>query len=137
MVEPRAAENYDKGYEKLLKALKLKGTKVTARDMAEALFTRTGYPPNGNHDVATVVMVSTNRQLGQALIGYRDAATTVGPNGVRFQANDLITGAMIQDLRRLAKTLVVDGDVSRNRVFREIIAKPSEIDSSLENFYLW
>jgi hypothetical protein len=137
IVEPRAAENYDKGYEKLLKALKLKGTKVTARDMAEALFKRTGYPPNGNADYATFVMVATNKQLGNALIGYCDAATQVGAGGVKYRAGDLITRPMIDDLRKLAKTLVADGDISRNRVYREIIAKPTEVDASLDNFYAW
>lgn len=137
VVEPRAAENYDKGYEKLLKALKLKGKKVTARDMAEALFKRTGYPPSGNPDYATFVMVATNKQLGTALIGYCDAATNVGAGGVKYRAGDLITRPMIDDLRKLAKTLVADGDVSRNRVYREITIKPAEVDASLEVFYGW
>jgi len=137
IVEPRAAENYDKGYEKLLKVLKLKGKKVTARDMAEALFRLTGYPPNGNFDYATFVMVATNGQLGRALDGYCDAATLVGANGVRYRAGDLITRPMIDDLRKLARSLVADGDSSRNRVYREIVAKPSEVDASLDNFYGW
>jgi hypothetical protein len=137
LVEPRAAENYDKGYEKLLKALKLKGTKVTCRDMAEALFKRTAYYPSGNLDVSTFVMVATNKQLGMALTRYCDAATIVGANGVKYRANGLVTGPMIQDLRKVAKTLVSDGDVSRNRVYREIVAKPDEIDTSLENFCSW
>lgn len=137
IVEPRAAENYDKGYERLLKALKLKGKKVTARDMAEALFKKTGYRPNGNPDVATFVMVSTNKQLGLALTQYCDAATTVGAGGTRYRANDAITGEMLRDLRTFAKTLVADGDISRNRVWREIIAKPEAIDQSLETFYGW
>jgi hypothetical protein len=137
VVEPRAAENYDKGYEKLLKALQLKGKKVTARDMAEALFNRTGYRPGGNADVATFVMVATNKQLGMALTNYCDAASTVGANGVQYRGNGLVSGEMVQGVRNLAKALVADGDVSRNRVFREIVATPGAIDESLERFYSW
>jgi hypothetical protein len=135
LVEPRAAENYSKGYEKLLKKLGLKGKKVTARDMIEALFGLTGYRPNGNADIATFVMVSTNQQLGTALCAYCDAATLVGAHGIQFRGpGNLVTGEMIQDLRMLARSLIDDGANHRNRVHREIIATPAVIDASLAYF---
>jgi hypothetical protein len=135
LIEPRAAENYSNGYKKLLKKLKLKGKMVSARDMAEALFRATGYRPNGNADIATFVMVSTNQQLGTALINYCDAATVVGAGGVRLRgAGAFITGEMIGDLRQLAKSLIDDGSATRHRVHREIIATAAQIDASLANF---
>jgi hypothetical protein len=135
LIEPRAAENYSKGYEKLLKKLKLKGTMVSARDMAEALFRATGFRPNGNADIATFVMVSTNQQLGTALISYCDAATVVGAGCLRHRgAGGFVTGEMIRDLRQLAQSLLADGAATRHRVHREIIATPAEIDASLATF---
>jgi hypothetical protein len=134
LIEPRAAENYSKGYEALLKKLKLKGRTLTTRDMAEALFKATGYRPNGNADVSTFVMVSSNQQLGNAISAYCDAATLVGARGVEYRANGMINGDMIRDLREVARSLVDDGATHRDRVHREIIATPAEIDASVATF---
>ena len=135
LIEPRAAENYSKGYEKLVKKLGIKGRMATARDMAEALFTQTGFRPNGNADVATFVMVADNHQLGTALTAYCDAASQVGAGGLRYRGpGNFVTGEMIQDLRQLARSLIDDGAIHRDRVHREIIASPDEIDASLAYF---
>ena len=134
LIEPRAAENYSKGYEKLVKKLGLKGRMNTSRDVIEELFKQTGYQPNGNPDISTFVMVSTNQQLGTALQAYCDAASLVGAGGTRYRAGDLVNGDMIRDLREVARSLVDDGATHRDRVHREIIASPAEIDASLAVF---
>jgi hypothetical protein len=135
LIEPRAAENYSKGYEKLVKKLGIKGRMATVRDVAEKLFQHTGFRPNGNADVATFIMVADNHQLGLALTAYCDAATLVGSGGLRYRGSgSFITGEMIQDLRNIARSLIDDGATHRNRVHREIIATPDEIDASLAYF---
>jgi hypothetical protein len=41
---------------------------------------------------------------------------------------------MIRDLREVARSLVDDGTTHRDRVHREIIATPAEIDASVATF---
>ncbi len=132
LVESRAAENYGKGYNKLLKdVLKLSGRNVTVREMMPALFKKTGY----NKFTPAFTMTATNRQLGDALSRYCQEASHVGAGGVRYRNAGQITTEMVSDLRKLAGTLQSDGDVSLRRVYREIRLKPTEIDASLQVFY--
>lgn len=135
LIEPRAAENYSKGYEKLVKKLGIPGRMATTRDVAERLFRQTGFRPNGNADVATFVMVADNHQLGTAITAYCDAASRVGAGGLQYRgAGNFVTGEMIRDLRAIARSLIDDGAIHRDRVHREIIATPAEIDASLDHF---
>ncbi|UVE69372.1 hypothetical protein L2Y90_21845 [Burkholderia pyrrocinia] len=134
-VEPRAAENYSKDYGKLLKSLGLKGRMVTAREMTLELFRKTGYIPEGQDDGSSFAKGATNRELGEALSAYCDAATTVGPGDLKYRGPDnMVTGKMIADLREVAKSLIDDGDTHRGRVHREIAMTPAELDKSLIDF---
>ena len=131
-VESRAAENYGKHYKKLVKGLKLRGKKVTVREVVPALFKLTGYPhPN----LKMLAMTSSNQELGRALLDYCRAASTVGSGGVRFRADGKITGGMISDLKELAGTLQQDGTKILRRVFREVRVNPDEVDRSLLKLY--
>jgi len=130
-VEERAAENYAKGYGKLLKkVLKLHGKQVTAREMMVALFQKTAFPAPPNFE-----MNATNQQLGLMLAQYCDQASLVGAGGIRYRAGGAISGDMIKDLRKMAQTLQADGNVHMHRVYREIRANPAVVDVSLEAFY--
>ena len=129
-IEGRAAENYAKGYGKLLKnVLKLSGKQVTARDMMKALFHLTGFPAPARFE-----MTNNNQQLGVLLTQYCNAASIPGPAGAGHRAQNAITPDMITDLRQLAQTLQRDGTVHMQRVYREIRANPAEIDQSLAVF---
>jgi hypothetical protein len=131
LVEGRAAENYDKAYEKLLKdVLGLKGRMVTVREMIPVLFRKTGY----SNQAPGQYTAMTNQQLGDALGTYCDAATMVGAGGVRFRAGG-ITGDMIASLRAIAGSLRADGNSTADRVYREIRLTPIDADHSLVAFY--
>jgi hypothetical protein len=131
VVESRAAENYAKNYQKLLKnVLGLKGKNVTAREMMKALFKKTNFPAPPNFE-----MTVTNQQLGRMLEQYCNQASMVGAGGILYRANGAVTGEMISEMRTLAKTLVADGDVHMHRVYREIRAEPVALDISLATFY--
>ncbi|VAW79453.1 hypothetical protein MNBD_GAMMA15-1805 [hydrothermal vent metagenome] len=121
-VESRAAENYAKGYGKLLKkVLGVSGRQMTVREMMKLLFAKTRFPAPSNFATAN------NRQLGLLLARFTYA-------GSRYRLKGTITPDMINDLRRLAGTLQKDGDKHMSRVFREIRATPTEIDQSLAVF---
>jgi len=123
-IEGRAAENYAKAYEKLLKdVLKLSGRQVTAREMMKALFKLTGFQAPANFELTL-----NNQQLGNLLTQYCSTGVTAQ------RAQKSITMDMIKDLRELAKSLTSDGAVYMHRVYREIRADPSEIDISLGVF---
>jgi len=134
LVEGRAAENYAKGYGKLLKdVLNLRGKQVTVRQMMAALFNRAGYAdPMLN---TAMLAGARNRQLGDGLDRYCAAASHVGAGGLRYRANGVITQDMINDLRKLAASLRADGDVVVPRVFREIRLTAAQADQSLAAFY--
>jgi hypothetical protein len=122
-IEGRAAENYAKGYGKMLKdVLKLSGKQVTVREMMQALFRLTGFPAQPNFAVN-----ATNRSLGTILTQYCNA----GPN---YQSRFGITPDMVKDLRELAQTMQADGEVEMHRVYREVRATPADIDRSLDTF---
>ncbi|MBW2281395.1 MAG: hypothetical protein JRG76_15780 [Deltaproteobacteria bacterium] len=131
-VEARAAENFAKGYGKLLKdVLKLKGKLVTVRDMVKALFDTAGYtlyPP-------TFAMTASNEQIGNALLRYCADASHVGAGGLKYRAGEAITQDMINDLRTVAQSLQSDGDVHLRRVYREIRVNSVDVDQSLATFY--
>lgn len=132
-VELRAAENYDKGYEKLLKdVLGLKGKTVTVREMIPVLF------ETAHHDdaVADHAEFANNAQLGQALQGFCVAARTgggLGPNGMLTEGK--LSERMLSDLQNLSQSLISDGEIYRGRVYREVRASPAEFDASLNYFY--
>lgn len=131
LLEARAAENYDKAYEKLLeKVLKLKGRMTTVREVVPVLFQKSGYSNRATGHYAGL----TNRQLGAELTRYCDATTMVGAGGVRYRAGGAITGDMIQSLRDIAKSLNDDGDTQTERVYREIRLTPVDADHSLIAF---
>ncbi len=123
-IEGRAAENYAKGYGKLLKdVLKLSGKRVTAREMMKALFQLTNFQAPANFETT-----HTNQQLGALLTQFCSTGVTAQ------RAQQSITMDMITDLRKLAQSLNDDGAIHMARVFREIRANPSEIDASLDVF---
>ncbi|APZ90634.1 hypothetical protein [Fuerstiella marisgermanici] len=134
-VEGRAAENYANGYKAQLRdVLKLRGTKITVRDMLPALYQHARYPRPGN------LANMSNREIGDSLISFcrhvcmqRGRGTQPGTSIPKGMSE--ITPEMISDLQKLAKTLKADGDAQLNRVFREIRVAPAVVDSSLKTFY--
>ena len=136
-IEGRAAENYANGYKKLLRdVLKLRGRKVTVRDMIPQLYQHAGFPrPTG--DLANL----SNREVGESLNRFcrhvgnqRARPASLMPATGSTGASD-ITAEMIKDLQSLAQTLIQDGDGQINRVFREIRVAPDVVDRSLTTFY--
>ena len=131
LVEERAAENFGKGYGKLLSVLGLSGKKVTIREMVEALFVKTGF--RSPHD--STWLIASNSELGRAIEEYCARASVVGSGGLRFRMAGRISEVMISDLKDIACTLKRDGTRYTNRVFQEIRASPKDVDSSLQAFY--
>ncbi len=130
MIEPRAAENYSKAYGSVLKNLGLKGNRVSTQEMAKALFETTGHQPMGRVDAAAFVQQASNKELGQALNAYADAATQ-GKGTVLAGNGAKITDAMIGDLRQVAQSLIADGASQYPRIHREIVTTPQQLDASL------
>ena len=127
----RAAENYAKGYEALLKWLKLKGKMITIREVMFALFRKTHYPPNTGV-IYTQFTNATNAALGLQLRGYVTAAS--GRNAGAFNGGGKVTAKMLADLSTMADVLVADGTRNTDRVFMEVVATPAEIDASIQYF---
>lgn len=130
-VTARAAENYSKPYEGLLKWLKLSGKMITIREVMFALFKKVKYPPNTGL-IYSHFTNQNNLMLGGELRQYVIAAR--GPGGGRYTGGGAVSAQMLTELSRMADVLVADGATNRDRVFFEVIATPAEIDTSVAYF---
>lgn len=132
-VEGRAAENYAKGYKKLLKALNLSGRTITVRQVLEELYTQTKFPSR----LARGFDSATSEDLGATLNRFcvmADARNRAGLGFILGGKTTEITPKMISDLRDLARSLIADGKKIQHRVFREIRVRPTEVQASLDVF---
>lgn len=134
-VESRGAENFSHNYKALVKGLGLKNevgksTKlVTVRSVIKALFEQTGYIDRVPCR-STFFNVASNEQLGIVLQSY---CTSAYDQSLHNPAN-LITPAMVAELRRLAINLRTQGEVKHAQVFQEIRVTPAEVQRSVDTF---
>lgn len=127
LVALRNAENYDKDYEKLLKALNFKDKKnTTVRQMFQALCRETGF-------TGSVPSTASNKAVGQAILAFCVNPAVTGANS-KANLNGGITPAMIQSLRGLANTMARDNHHSGERVFQEVRVRPVELDAAIRTF---
>jgi hypothetical protein len=130
-VEGRAAENYAKGYEQLVGWVGLTGKLATVREVMHSLFKQVGYPRNIGHTYHFFDR-STNAELGNLLQAYVRDARAHGD--LRRVGKNTIKDKTLNELENLARTLISDGAVTMNRVYREIRVTPQEIDGSIDYF---
>ncbi len=124
-IDLRAAENYGKGYKKLLKdELNLKGKMITVREMIPVLFKKYNHPLDVR-DLSVFSQNATNQDIGVALQKF---CNTTGPTAG-------VDAAAIKDLRELAATLIHDGARKVDRVYCEVRVTPEEVDDSLHAFF--
>ncbi len=124
-IDLRAAENYGKGYKKLLKEdLKLKGRMLTVREIIPVLFTKFNHQLEVR-DLNVFAETATNQDLGVALLSF---CNTTGPRAE-------VDSTALKDLRELATTLVHDGTSRVDRVYCEIRVTPNEVDESVRTFF--
>lgn len=130
-VEVRAAENYGKHYKRLLKdVLGFSGKQVTVREAVQALFEKTGFPVHPNR-----VIYGSNKEVGDLMMTYCEQGPPGARHGIPYRVGGKITGDMIEDLKKLAKSMQADGNVHMPRVYREIRVEPAQLDESLNVFY--
>ncbi|MCA9062329.1 MAG: hypothetical protein KDA96_04705 [Planctomycetaceae bacterium] len=135
----RAAENYASGYKKLVKqVLGLKGTTLTVRDVIPKLYEYTKYEGHGG--LSAGVNGTSNQNLGVSLSNFCKHVEKARTNPARpGRSADTrlqeITDDMLKDLKELARQLREDGSGKIHRIYKEIHAKPAELDSSLDVFY--
>lgn len=121
LVTSRAAENYGKGYEALLKLLGLTGKKVLVHEMLDKLYNVTGFCSQ------TFVSVTyTSFELGESLEHFLRVENTIWGK---------LTEEMRKDLRAIATTLKKDPpDILTPRVYQEIRITPDELTSTINEF---
>jgi hypothetical protein len=131
-VEGRAAENFSKGYKKLLKQLGLSGTMVTVEQAVEALLSKAGMPRlPGNVKGNTV-------ELGHALLGptrglgyievFKRQRTVLKNNGVEFD------DTAVKELTGIANRMIATSSPHEQQYYNEIHVTPADLDLSLANF---
>jgi hypothetical protein len=131
LVERRAAENFSKQYASLLKQLGLSGKTVTVHEMAGKLFEKTGHVPPQVDQLDEFLKEATNAQLGTALKSF--CSSLSDQHGAR-DAEAWITNEMLDELDKIAASLLSDPQGQRGRVFREIYAKPEDLDRTIGAF---
>ncbi|HVK64102.1 MAG TPA: hypothetical protein VM694_06505 [Polyangium sp.] len=140
-VTPRAAENYSKAYEKVLKAvgLKPKDTMNTVPNVASAMWkylaareshTLTAYSNGGGPRDASQVAALRGVKLSECLDKLRGAATNdLGPK-------DKLRVAVLEakgDLDTIIANLKTD-PAGTQRIFAEVKVTPRQLDESLRDF---
>lgn len=151
MVELRAAENYAKGYESILKQLGLRRNMITVREFMKALFIKANWYPYCRWD-DNKYKNESNQKLGHALrlyiASYRTTMlSTIKPNNTISQnvrsisppylmaVHDFkISNKSLFELEKLADSMIKDAEITTNRSYREVIASPQEIDKSVRIF---
>jgi hypothetical protein len=130
VVEGRAAENFGKGYEKLLKQLGLSSRKTTVEEAMEALVRKAGF----NNGLPNQFKGDTNK-LGQAMLGpqgyievFKRQRAVLKKNGVDFdeKAEKELTG--------LAERMAATATSHAEQHYNEIRVTPADLDLSLANF---
>lgn len=130
VVEGRAAENFSKDYEKLLKQLGLTSTRTTVAQVVDALHRRAGF----NNGLPDQLKRDTNL-LGQAMLGFngyialfRRQQAVLKRNGVDFnsKAEEELTG--------LAERMTATSTTHEEQHYNEIRVTAADLDLSLSNF---
>lgn len=129
-VEARAAENFSKQYEKVLKQLKLSGTLVTVDQMVEALYQAAGFKA-----ALPQAIKQNTHALGRAMQGpggyialFKRQKDTLKANGVKF--DDKIE----RELRALADRMVETAAAHPQQHFNEVRVTADELDRALDVF---
>lgn len=146
LVEGRAAENYAKGYESLVEWVGLTGKFCTVREVMFRFLKKVNYPKNVGWTYHYFDR-ATNSELAQLLFNYvrnaRANHANVFRGGKRYvrrkvvliKKEERVSDKMLSQLEELAQTLQNDGHVRKDRVYKEVRVRPSEIDQSLDYFY--
>ena len=129
-VEGRAAENFSKDYEKLLKQLGLKSRRTTVTEVIEELYRKAGF----NHGIPNHLRQDTHA-MGRAMLGnsgfiavFNRQRATLKKNGVDFneKAEHELTG--------LAERMLATSTTHSEQHYNEVRLTPAEVDLSLANF---
>jgi hypothetical protein len=130
-VEGRAAENFSKGYKKLLKQLGLSGAMVTVEQAVEALLSKAGMPK------LPAKVKGNTTELGHALLGpaglgyiavFRRQRAVLKKNGVDFDDN------AEKELTGIAERMVATSTPHGAQYYNEIHVTAADLDQSLSNF---
>ena len=95
----------------------------------QALFEKTGFPVHPNR-----VIYGSNKEVGDLMMTYASKVLQSPPR-IPYRVGGKITGDMIEDLKKLAKSMQADGNVHMPRVYREIRVEPAQLDESLNVFF--
>jgi len=130
VIEGRAAENFSKSYEKLLKQLGLSSRRTTVEEMMEALVRKAGF----NRGLPDQLKRNTTA-LGRAMLGsqgyiavFKSLTAELKKKGVDFdeKAEKELTG--------LAERMVATATSHEEQHYNEIRVTPAEVDLSLATF---
>lgn len=129
-VEGRAAENFSKQYEKVLKQLGMSGTMVTVEQVIEELYRRAGF----NGGLPPQVKKNTHA-LGRAMQGpggyialFKRQKEVLKKNKVTFDES------IEKELTELAARMVATAVAHPQQYFNEIRVMPTELTASLRAF---
>ena len=130
VVEGRAAENFSKDYEKLLKQLGFTSVTTTVEQVVEALHRRAGFA----HGLPANLKGNTVA-LGGAMLGFngyialfRRQEAVLKKNGVDFTAKDEA------ELTDLAKRMIATSTTHSEQHYNEVRVTPADLDLSISNF---
>lgn len=131
-VEGRAAENFSKGYKKLLKQLGLSGAMVTVEQAVEALLSKAGMPRlpgkvKGNTVELGHALLGPSPGLGYIAVFKRQKAVLMR-NGVDFddKAEKELTG--------MAERMIATSTSHGAQYYNEVHVTAADLDISLANF---
>lgn len=128
-VEGRAAENFSKVYEKLIKQLDLSGTMVTVEQVVEALFRKAGFNAGLPGNVRNNTTALGNAMLGHGYISFfKKQRAVLQKNGVDFSEK------VEKELYGIAKRMTATSTSHTQQHFNEIRVTPAELDLSLATF---
>lgn len=130
VVEGRAAENFSKDYEKLIKQLGFRTTTTTVEQVVDALHRRAGFA----HGLPANVK-GNSVALGGAMLGFngyialfRRQEAVLKRNGVDFDAK------AEAELTDLATRMIATATPHAEQHYNEVRVTPADLDLSLANF---
>lgn len=130
MVEERAAENFSKDYEKLLKQLGLSSRKTTVEEAIDTLVRKAGFPDGiPNH------VKRDSQQLGRAMQGQGGyIALLLKRKDILKQKKVDFNDDTAAELEKIAQRMASSTTPHEQQHFHEVRVTPSELDRSLAQF---
>ena len=129
VVEGRAAENFAKGYEKLLGQLGLKSRNTTVEQMMDAMVRKLGIGGLPDH------LKGNTHALGQAMLGprgyiavFKSQRAELKKKGVDFDEK------AEKELNSIAERMCATASPHEAQHYNEVRVTPADVDLSLANF---